>query len=209
MVPALTMTALRILLPLLLVGNSPLGRPLPVPGSDDLYQYDDGTAFWTTWAGLNRGTWFHMDDFYPGAGGFDLAQLEFWFFNGAGGMAWDTPFFLAEVWNGGSGGPETQLDQTSVTAIHYAPCYSTYPSPLQTDPDFWSLINTEMSSGGWPSVLGDNTPQAVNHSFFSDEFLVWEPWIIQGPTANDFMIRASGEFSLLEESTWGSIKALF
>jgi len=206
-VPALTLCALQIMLSLT-AGDARLDRPLPVPGTDDVFQYDDGTAYWVTWDGLYRGTWFHMDDFFPGAGGFDLSQLEFWFYD-VGGMSWDTPHFFAEVWNGGSGGPETQLDQTSVTALNYAPCYSTYPSPLQTDPDFWSLINTEMSSGGWPSVVCDNTPQASSHSFFSDDFIAWEPWIVQGPTANDFLIRAYGQFSPLDESTWGSIKALF
>jgi len=60
-----------------------------------------------------------------------------------------------------------------------------------------------MSSGGWPSILGDGTPGT--HSYFSDDFMQWEPW---GDTGNYF-IRVKLPEWVLDRSTWGSIKAVF
>lgn len=185
-----------------------LDRTLPVYGTDDLLQYDDGSAYWLTWGGTYRGNWFDIDDFVPGGGPDWLAdQSELWFYHHSS-YPWDTGSFYCEVYDGGVGAPATQLDQTSVTAVHYAPCYANYSPALDCDVEFWIIINTEMSSGGWPSVLGDNTPQTTDHSFFSDDFVVWEPWVIQGPTSNDYFIRSEGNLTL-ESGTWGAIKGMY
>ena len=192
-------------------GSRRLDRPLPVTGTDDWYQYDDGSAYWLTWDGLYRATWFDIEDFIPGAGPVvQLHVLQFWFYHHSS-YPWDTASFIAEAWDGGVSMPADSIDATSVTAIHYAPCYVDYgyPGPgITLHTQWWLIINTEMSAGGWPSTLGDNTPGTSDHSFFSDDFTVWEPWIIQGPTANDFFIRCTGYIGL-ESSTWGSIKTLF
>jgi hypothetical protein len=188
-------------------GSIQLDRPLPISGTDDLFQYDDGTANWLTWGGLYRGVWFNIEDF-GGSGGCQLANLEFWFFHHAS-YPWDVSSFYAEVYDGDAAAPTTQLNQTSVTAIHYAPVYSSCPG-VPVNVNFWGLVNSEMSAGGWPSILGDNTPNPISHSFFSDDFIVWEPWIISGATANDYFLRATeGWFPGLDESTWGAIKTLF
>ncbi|MBN1433430.1 hypothetical protein JW921_01640 [Candidatus Fermentibacterales bacterium] len=185
-----------------------LDRPLPVYGTDDLLQYDDGTAYWLTWGGTYRGTWFDVEDFIPGAPGWLTYESELWFYHHAD-RPWDTASFYCELWNGGVGAPTDQLDQTSVTAVHYAPCYADYGDGIATDLQFWVIINSEMSAGGWPSVLGDNTPNSTDHSFFSDDFVVWEPWVIQGPTANDYFIRSEGDPEALSETTWGAIKGMY
>jgi hypothetical protein len=193
-------------------GSIQLDRLLPVPGTDHCFQYDDGTANWLSWAGLYRGVWFNTQDWVPGAGGATLSSLEFWFYHHAS-YPWDTASFYAELYNGGAAAPATLLDQTSVTALHYSPVYTDYteffyPWGIEVEQNFWGVVNTEMSAGGWPSILGDNTPQPVSHSFFSDDFIVWQPWVMGGATANDFFIR--GESCLgLDETTWGSIKTLF
>jgi hypothetical protein len=207
-VPALTMCALQILLLQLPAGNAPLDRPLPVGGTDAAFQYDDGTAYWLTWGGLYRGTWFHAQDFSPWGYGFTIESLEFWFFEN---MGWDTNHFYAELWNGGGAeGPGILIDQTSVTAAHYTAVYSYYSPPISLDANFWGIINTQMSVGGWPSNLGDNTPQPVSHSFFSDDLSTWDPWLIQGTIANDYFIRANGTLLVgLDQTTWGAIKTLF
>jgi hypothetical protein len=189
-------------------GSIQLDRPLPISRTDWSFQYDDGTANWLTWGGLYRGTWFNLADF-GGGGGTELANLEYWFFHHAS-YPWDVSSFYAELYDGDAAAPTTQLNQTSVTAIHYAPVHAFYPSGIYVDANFWGLINSEMSAGGWPSILGDNTPNPVSHSFFSDDFIVWEPWIIGGSTANDYFIRAEESiWPGLNESTWGSIKTLF
>jgi hypothetical protein len=206
MVPALTVCALQILLLQLLAGNAPLDRRLPIYDTEDL-QYDDGTANWLSWAGLYRGTWFNLDDFAPGWPGDYFAYLQYWFYHHSS-YPWDTASFYAELYNGDSSAPVTQLNQTSVVALHYAPCYANFSPLIYVDQNFWALINTEMSAGGWPSILGDNTPNPVSHSFFSDDFIAWEPWVIGGSTANDFFVRA-GVVVRLDETTWGAIKTLF
>jgi hypothetical protein len=191
-------------------GSIQLDRPLPIGGTDDLLQYDDGTANWLTWGGLYRGVWFNLQDFGPGMPGGHLVYLEYWFFHHAS-YPWDISSFYAEVYDGDAAAPTTQLNQTSVTAVHYSPVHASFSWPgIEVGQNFWVLNNSEMSAGGWPSILGDNTPSPVSHSFFSDDFIVWEPWIINGSTANDYFTRANeGVWPGLDESTWGSIKTLF
>ena len=207
---------MRIVLSLLVVAaasapadNYRLERPLPVFGTDFLLQYDDGSAYWLTWDGLYRGVWFDLWDFMPYWDETNIAASEWWFYH-HGSYPWDASSFLAEIWTDSSQVPATQLASTSVTALHYAPCFAYYPWPdwLEIGRLTWAIENTEMSSGGWPSVLGENTPQYADHSFYSDDFVVWEPWVTQGPTANDYFIRLDYEGSL-QSRTWGSIKTLF
>ena len=181
------------------------------PAGDDVLQYDDGTIAWLTWNGLYRGTWFHTADFYPESCEFMADAAEFWFYHTSAGPYWDTNDFVAEVHNGGSGGPDEMLFDTTVVAEHYAAVIVELPDSLQTAAHFWLVVNTELSAGGWPSSLGDNSPNSTDHSFFSDDGEEWEPWIVEGETACDYLIRAHGEpVGLgLESATWGGIKALY
>jgi len=178
--------------------------PVLAPGSSnqDYLQYDDGTAYWLTWDGQWRGVWFNTDDFIPGMSGFLLEYTEYWMYHHSS-YPWDISVFYAEVWSGDHTGPVELLDLNLATAIHYSAAIVYHPL-MDTETDFWVIENTIMSSGGWPSILADGSPPSVDHSFYSDDFLVWEPRIM------DYLIRSSGEFqSSLENSTWGGIKAVF
>jgi hypothetical protein len=189
-----------------------LDRPLPVDRSVPSLQYDDGSAYWLTWVGLYKGVWFNVTDFDPEGGTGMITDLEYWFYHHSS-YPWDTASFYGELYSGDEAGPVTEINQTSITALHYAPCYASYlPWGICVEENFWGIIDSEMSSGGWPSILGDNTPQYVSHSFQSDDFSTWEPWIVgSGSTARDYFIRANGAFGGigLAEGTWGSIKGLF
>jgi hypothetical protein len=180
-----------------------------VPGRVDVLQYDDGTAVWFTWGGLYRGVWFNAADFgaMPGV---SIGQLEYWFYHSTI-YSWDTSSFLAEIWGGQSWGPNDELAQTSVMALHNTATFVTYASPIWCGSSCWVLENTTLSDGGWPSLWGDGTAHSVSHSFTSDDFEVWEPWIVGAPyqTASDFLIRAYGGGTALGRQTWGSIKTLF
>lgn len=195
---------------LALAGSMELERPLPVSSYDNVLQYDDGTAWWISWDGTYRGVWFNVEDFFPGGGPQWLSdESELWFYHHSS-YPWDTASFYCHLFDGGVGGPVNQQNQTSVTALHYAPCYADYSYPIVCDTEFWIIVNTEMSTGGWPSTLGDNTPQTVSHSFYSENlYTQWMPWEKQGPTANDYFIRSSGACSGLTPATWGAIKSLF
>ena len=186
-------------------------QPVEAPATDDVLQYDDGTALWITWGGLYRGTWFHTADFYSEPCDFKLGGAELWFYH-SGSYPWDTDQFILEVYNGAQSGPEELLYDTTVTAAHMTGVIVFPADSILADPDFWILENTELSGGGWPSILADNSPNSVDHSFFSDDFIAWEPWTVGGgDTACDFLIRAHGspmDLSLQSE-TWGGIKALF
>ena len=182
-------------------------------GTDDRLQYDDGSAHWLTWGGLYRGVWFDTDDFLPGSQGLDADNTEYWFYHHAS-YPWDSSDFYAELWNGGASAPVTQLDQTMVTATHYSAKFANYSPAITTEQNFWGLVNTEMSAGGWPALLGDNTPNTTDHSFFSDDFIVWEPWIITGSVASDYFVMASGTIvpdttGALDAASWGAIKGLY
>ncbi|MDM7992544.1 MAG: hypothetical protein QUS11_04465 [Candidatus Fermentibacter sp.] len=96
------------------------------------------------------------------------------------------------------------FDQSTVTASHYAPVLVDYPAPVSCGNDFWIVVHTGMSAGGWPSLLGDGTPGAEFHSYFSSDGTLWQSW-----GEGDFIIRSHGGTAGLETETWGSIKALF
>jgi len=179
----------------------------PVQGTDaDWLQYDDGSINWLTWGGVYRGVWFDATDFVPTATNCDIVQSEFWFYHHSS-YPWDTSDVYLEVWDGAVSAPTLQLDQTMVTALHYAPVYATYATALVTaNNEFWAFANTEPSAGGWPSIMGDGTPGT--HSFFSDDFIIWEPWGEMG----DYFVRVEATVNsgaALDNTTWGSLKATF
>ncbi len=180
-----------------------LGFPLPVPvPSDDLLWYDDETACWLTWEGQYRGVWFDLEDFGV-MGTWGAASNQFWFYEHES-YPWDTSSFYAELYDGGASGPLDLLDQSTVTALHYSPAFVQYPDIIACGNEFWVVVNTGMSDGGWPSLLGDGTPNPEFHSYSSDDCQVWTSW-----GEGDYIIRAFGEVAALESETWGSIKTLF
>lgn len=186
-----------------------LDEPVECGGGDDMLQYDDGSAYWLTWGGLYRGVWFDTEDFLPSSTGFECDYTQYWFYHHAS-YPWDTSDFYAELWNGESSAPITQLDQTLVTATHYSANNCNYSTAIVTDADFWALVNSEMSTGGWPAILGDNSPNTADHSFFSDDFIIWEPWAPTGSYTSDYFIRASGTLLVsLHSNSWGRIKGLY
>jgi hypothetical protein len=170
---------------------------------EEVLQYDDGSGYWLTWGGTYRGVWFNTQDFSPGSTGFMLEAMEWWFYQ-MPGYPWETSEFYAQVYNGGQGGPAELLASQQLSAVHYSAVFTYYDPPLECESNFWGVENTVLSSGGWPSSLGDGTPG--EHSFYSDDFIIWESWGNLG----DYFIRAHGESSVsLERASWGSVKALF
>jgi hypothetical protein len=87
-------------------------------------------------------------------------------------------------------------------ATHYSAVTCTYSPHIYTEADFWGLVNTSMSSGGWPSTLCDIGPNFTGqpHSFYSEDFIIWEPW---SPGASCSLLLT------LEPDSWGGIKGLF
>lgn len=183
-------------------GGVLLDHPLYVPGADAEYEltYDDGSAYWLSWSGLYRGVWFHLDDF--GMSGWVATHSEFWFYHHSN-YPWDTSSFYGLLYDGGSSGPGMMFDETSVTALHYAPCMVTLTPSVYFNDDFWVLVNSEMSAGGWPSILEDYSAGATDHSFQSDDFSAWAP-----SPHGDYFIR-SVWYNGLDSETWGAIKTLF
>ena len=204
-------TSLLLCLAALVAGSDlALEQPVSCGQTDpELFYYDDGYAYWLTWSGQWRGTWFTMDDFGAAGNSLECDYSQFWFYHHSS-YCWDSGSFCAELWTDESGLPSTMISQETALATHYSANCTYYDPPLDCGNAFWVLANTAFSSGGWPSTLGDNTPQpSVSHSFFSDDSEVWEPWIIQGPFANDLLVRAHGAFVGLQPSTWAGIKGLF
>ena len=85
------------------------------------------------------------------------------------------------------------------------------PSLFLCEQNFWVIANTDMSNGGWPSLIGDNTPNDSDHSFWSKDFIVWFPWATQGSVSNDLWIATEPEpwNPGFESATWGAVKALY
>ncbi|MCD4706148.1 MAG: hypothetical protein K8S62_00230 [Candidatus Sabulitectum sp.] len=62
--------------------------PVPPEPPDEL-AYDDGTAYWLTWAGLYRGTYFIPEEFYLSIQDCMVEGAEFWFYHHTS-YPWDT-----------------------------------------------------------------------------------------------------------------------
>ena len=171
--------------------------------SEDIFQYDDGSAQWIFWGGEYRGVWFNVEDFYPGIG-FDCEQLEFWFFHHAS-YPWEDSSFEAILANGDATAPVTELASESVSALHYSPVYAVYGSVV-CEGQFWAL-NHSLTEGGWPSILADDGSGGVEHSFYSDAFGSGYAALTMG----DFLIRAHGTIlaTSLDYTSWGAIKSLY
>jgi len=60
---------------------------------------------------------FRLEDPVFIGGGTDYGNTEYWFYHHAE-RPWDTSDFYAELWNGASSAPISQLNQTTVTAYH-------------------------------------------------------------------------------------------
>lgn len=180
-------------------------------GSDDLLQYDDGTAQWL-WSGISYfGTWFDITDFLPGAAAFDCDFTEWWFYHHEN-HPWDTDQISVELWTGDVVMPVTQLAQNDITALHYAPVVVNYSTPVSTGADFWMIANTTVFSAlGIPSQLYDDATNftGIAHSFYSQDWILWDP-LISSTTGNEInaLSRADGTLPL-ESDSWGSIKGLF
>ncbi len=188
-------------------GFCPSEEGLPsVERNWDWLTYCDGTPSWITWQGTYRGTWFHLEDFHPGVEEAWISCSEFWFYHH--NSVWDTSHAYFELWTGEASGPGELLDRQSGYALHYAPTYITYGPPLEVPFDFWTMVNTTFSTGGWPSSLTDGADLPQPHSFFSDDFVLWEPWEPVGRNSSYFIYVQMNMFSM-NSCTWGSLKTLF
>ncbi len=188
-------------------GFCPSEEGLPsVERNWDWLTYCDGTPSWITWQGTYRGTWFHLEDFHPGVEEAWISCSEFWFYHIP--SWWDTSQAYFELWAGQESGPVELLDRQMAYALHYAPTYVTYGPPLEVPFDFWTVVNTAFSTQGWPSNLGDGADLPQPHSFFSDDFVLWEPWEPVGRNSSYFIYVQMNMFSM-NSCTWGSLKTLF
>lgn len=138
----------------------------PGMGTDDILQYDDGTAEWFSFEGIYRGTWFHLDDFYTieGASRFVLNYAEIWFFH-VYSQPWDTSDFICEITDGTPDVPGTVFDHQNSIASHLNPSMI-YPfAPCTTSADFTVTELPVFSTYGAPSVASDLSPTTVGRSF--------------------------------------------
>ncbi len=181
-------------------------------GTDDLLQYDDGTAKWL-WSGISYfGTWFDVTDFIPSATGFACDYTEWWYYHHAN-APWDTDMIVVELWSGDAIMPVTNLASDDITALHYAAVIVNYATPVDCGVDFWMIGNTTTySASGIPSQLYDEFPNwtGIPHSFYSQDWILWDPQMSGGTDINAFN-RAEGtiETSALDSESWGAIKGLF
>ena len=169
--------------------------------ADNELIYHDGTPQWISWGGMYRGTWFDVEDFIPGSSDFLVEWVDLWFYH-ASSHPWDTSQVLVELWNGDQGGPVEFLASEEATALGQGVTRVYFEPPVETEPDFWCLLNTELSAGGWPALFVDGTPG--EHSYFSDGF-IWEPMNL-----GDYFMSVGNELeSSLQGTSWGALKVVF
>ena len=178
--------------------------------------YNNGLEYWLCWEHQYRGVWFNLDDFIPGSSpGMELEQTEIWFYHSTS-YPWDTSETYIEFWNGNSTGPVDFLERETVTASSYGPVFLDHsPDWIAVDVQFWIIQNTQLSSGGWPSLVADNSNQSCTHSMISPEMIVWIPFTPQGSFMQpEFFISTIIEYPWahgwdLRPLSWASLKSVF
>jgi len=148
--------------------------------------YHGSSPEWMFNGGSSRGTWFHLEDFMPGAEEFTIEWAEVWLFS------YSAPV-LVEIWNGNSSGQSELLAQGELTGSEVW-----FSSPVVTGPDFWCVVNYYEPV----SILADGEPDG--HSFYSDDFLVWEPFDL-----GEFFISVGNENESLNKGSWAMIKSCY
>lgn len=146
--------------------------------------YHGSTPEWFFSGGFYRGTWFHLGDFTPGATEFSIEWAEAWLY------PTDSPVYL-EIWNGGVSGELLAQEELTGSVVWFS-------EPVITGPDFWCVL----SSIEPVTVLADGSPDG--HSFFSDDFVVWEQFDL-----GEFFISVGNETESLNTTSWGTIKHTF
>lgn len=160
-----------------------------------ILKYHTDQLQWYFQSGIGQGTWFHVEDFMPGPAGFTVEWAEL-------GLYYPTALLnstmTVQIWNGGSEGPSEFLASQE---IQVPQTLFIFDPPVDTAGDFWCILN----DGGTPVgayIAYDYTPQG--HSFFTDDFVVWE-----GFTEGEFFISVGCSTFSLESCTWGGIKGSF
>ena len=180
-------------------------------GSDDLLQYDDGTGHWICYNIPYYGVWFDVQDFMPGAIGFEADYAELVFYHHSQ-LPWDTDQISIELWNGDGAGATTIIRADDVTATHNIPQQLTYSPAVALDQNFWLIANTTVhSSDMLPTGFYDEFVNftGVAHTFASDDGILWDPITAAGVEVN-LMFRVDGTFvNALDGESWGAIKGLF
>ncbi len=162
--------------------------------ADVVLSYHDGTPHWLTWGGTYRESWFHVEDFVPGATEYSIDWVDLWFYELSDQV-------YLELWNGVIA-PTEFLASEAVSSCQYPNATRVYfDPPVTTGPDFCCVLNTSASSGT-TSILADGTPDG--HSQFSDDFIVWEEFDL-----GEYFITAGSFDSSLQGVSWGGIKVLF
>lgn len=176
-------------------------------GTDDLLQYDDGTADWFTFEGEYRGTWFNLEDFYPSldATGFVVNYAEVWFFHVYTTHPWDTSEFIGEITDGTPDSPGTVFAHDTGTAFHLSPSYIYPMAPCTTSMNFTVTEIPQFSEIGAPSIASDISPATNPRSFTVTSGIInyWQ---------YDFLVRINGypiPPAELARTTWASLKATF
>jgi hypothetical protein len=197
----------RLISSMLIVNLSLLSPSVSSAQSDATLQYDDGTVGWLVWNQTYRATWFHLDDFYTEPIGFEVEKVEFWFYHSSAyGLGWVSDLFMAELWNGGSEGPENLLDSSVAMAVHFSAAFLEYPDPVTTGENFWFVAVLDSTWNGTPSPITDmESSYPAQHCFYSSDMEIWEP-----VETGEYLFRMHGNPLLgLESTTWGSIKTVF
>ncbi len=175
----------------------------PVPPPPDELTYHDGNPFWLSWSGRYRATWFSTFDFTTTCLGCTIEGAELWFYHHIE-YPWDTSDFYLELWEGDIDHPTSQLESNLLVASHYAPVMHSFSSSPMVDYCFWIIVNTELSTGGWPSNLVDSGSNFTGEtrSFVTDDeqFFIWEPWTSDEECT--FLVP-------IERNSWGRLKTIF
>lgn len=182
-------------------------------GTDDMLQYDSGTAAYYWHDASYWGTWFDVTDFVSVASDFECNYTEWWFYEHPDGPYWDTDQAVLELWVGDVAGPVTKLTSDQITATSYTALQVDYATPvLVGGTDFWMISDASVySSDGSPYVLTDGTDNftGIAHSFASGDFFLWDPLESGGINTNMFF-RAEGTIIVsLDSESWGAIKGLY
>lgn len=193
-------------------------------GQEEILQYyeNGGEIFQGVYLEY-RGVWYDVTQFDVNAIGFQITEVEYWFYEDPNCPWIDTTFdseiYDADMSSYEPGDPENPpavvnpwlARENGIAAQHYSPSYHTFSPPLIVDTDFWCFAHRVSPNDG-PECAFEIVEPQFPHSFKGNTFssltvLDWNP---EG--YGEFWFRVHGEFiypAEMTSTTWGSIKALF
>jgi hypothetical protein len=153
---------------------------------------------------FERGEWFDVTGFVPGATGFHVDQIDMLVF-GTHDVPDSLKRVVIDVWSGDAAGPTEHLGGPYICQVDPGDwrmvTIDVGLEGLDVPADFWVIQQPYyFAEVGWPPLAQESSSFPPYHGFYCNP-----PWMV----CENFAIICHGDPLALSQSAWGAIKAGF